>query len=67
VSVQQLAELQRHAGDYLSRDGRMAADELFFAEQNAHVAVFMCNFAAVRRRYLAGARNLGFGVWFLVF
>jgi erythromycin esterase-like protein len=36
--VQQLAELQRHAGDYLSRDGRMAADELFFAKQNALVA-----------------------------
>lgn len=36
--VQQLAELQQHAGDYLSRDGRMAADELFFAEQNARVA-----------------------------
>jgi erythromycin esterase-like protein len=36
--VQQLAELQQHAGGYLSRDGRMAADELFFAEQNARVA-----------------------------
>jgi erythromycin esterase-like protein len=36
--VQQLAELQRHAADFLSRDGRIAADELFFAEQNARVA-----------------------------
>ncbi len=36
--VKQLVELQRHASDYLSRDGRMAADELFFAEQNARVA-----------------------------
>jgi erythromycin esterase-like protein len=36
--VQQLVELQRHANDYLSRDGRIAADELFFAEQNARVA-----------------------------
>src|SRR5688572_992298 len=36
--VQQLVALQRHAADYLSRDGRMAADELFFAEQNARVA-----------------------------
>jgi erythromycin esterase-like protein len=36
--VEQLLELQRHAADFLSRDGRMAADELFFAEQNARVA-----------------------------
>jgi erythromycin esterase-like protein len=36
--VQQLVALQRHAADYLSRDGRIAADELFFAEQNARVA-----------------------------
>ena len=33
--VEQLVESQRHAADYLSRDGRIAADELFFAEQNA--------------------------------
>src|SRR5215204_3712214 len=36
--VQQLLELQQHAADFLSRDGRIAADELFFAEQNARVA-----------------------------
>jgi erythromycin esterase-like protein len=36
--VQQLLEMQLHAADFLSRDGRMAADELFFAEQNATVA-----------------------------
>jgi erythromycin esterase-like protein len=36
--VQQLVELQAKAADFLSRDGRMAADELFFAEQNARVA-----------------------------
>jgi erythromycin esterase-like protein len=36
--VQQLVELQRHAADFLGRDGRIAADELFFAEQNARVA-----------------------------
>jgi erythromycin esterase-like protein len=36
--VQQLLELQQHAADFLSRDGRVAADELFFAEQNARVA-----------------------------
>jgi len=34
--VEQLLELQRHAADFL--DGRGAADELFFAEQNARVA-----------------------------
>jgi erythromycin esterase-like protein len=34
--IQQLLELQRHAADFL--DGRTAADELFFAEQNARVA-----------------------------
>jgi hypothetical protein len=36
--VHQLVELQRQAADFLSRDGRVAADELFFAEQNARVA-----------------------------
>ncbi|HWN94106.1 MAG TPA: erythromycin esterase family protein [Methylomirabilota bacterium] len=37
--VEQLVELQRHSSDYLSRDGRVAADELFFAKQNARVAI----------------------------
>src|SRR5205085_5806799 len=37
-AVHQLRELQRHAAEFLSRDGRIAADELFFAEQNARVA-----------------------------
>jgi erythromycin esterase-like protein len=36
--VRQLVDLQRHAPKFLSRDGRIAADELFFAEQNARVA-----------------------------
>jgi len=35
--VEQLAELQRKAGEFLSRDGEMAAEELFFAEQNARL------------------------------
>jgi len=35
--VEQLAELQRRAGEFLSRDGEMAAEELFFAEQNARL------------------------------
>lgn len=36
--VEQLVEIQRRAGEFLSRDGRMAADELFYAEQNALLA-----------------------------
>jgi erythromycin esterase-like protein len=35
--VAQLLELQRKATDYASRDGRIAADEYFFAEQNARL------------------------------
>ncbi|MCW2948369.1 MAG: Erythromycin esterase [Actinoallomurus sp.] len=34
-AVEQLVELQRHALEYARRDGLMAEDELFFAEQNA--------------------------------
>lgn len=36
--VAQLIELQRQSVKFLDRDGRLAADELFFAEQNARVA-----------------------------
>ena len=36
--VAQLVELQRRAADFLKRDGRIAEDEFFFAEQNARVA-----------------------------
>jgi erythromycin esterase-like protein len=35
--VSQLVELQRHAADYAKRDGRVAEDEYFFAEQNARL------------------------------
>src|SRR5438045_59754 len=35
--VDQLVELQRKAGEFLSRDGQVAAEELFFAEQNARL------------------------------
>ena len=35
--VAQLVELRRKAGGYLRRDGWVAEDELFFAEQNARV------------------------------
>ena len=35
--IAQLIELQRQASDYISRDGHVAADEYFFAEQNARV------------------------------
>jgi erythromycin esterase-like protein len=33
--IGQLVELRRRAAEYASRDGRVAADEFFFAEQNA--------------------------------
>ena len=35
--VQQLVDLQRKAADYARRDGRVAEDEYFYAEQNARV------------------------------
>ena len=35
--VEQLIELRRQAADYARRDGRIAADEYFFAEQNARL------------------------------
>jgi len=35
--VAQLTEIQRKAAEFLSRDGQAAADELFFAEQNARL------------------------------
>ena len=35
--VTQLVELRRRAAEYASRDGRVAADDYFFAEQNARL------------------------------
>jgi erythromycin esterase-like protein len=35
--IDQLIELRRRAVDYASRDGRVARDEFFFAEQNARL------------------------------
>jgi len=35
--VEQLVELQQKATEFLSRDGEVAAEELFFAEQNARL------------------------------
>src|SRR5213080_3038681 len=35
--VEQLVELQQKATEFLSRDGEMAAEEFFFAEQNARL------------------------------
>ena len=35
--VEQLADVQRHALEYARRDGLIAADELFYAEQNTRV------------------------------
>ena len=36
-AVVQLVELRRRATEYASRDGRVAADDFFFAEQNARL------------------------------
>jgi erythromycin esterase-like protein len=36
--VRQLLDLRQHAGEYARRDGRLAEDEFFFAEQNARLA-----------------------------
>lgn len=36
-AVSQLLELRRRASDYASRDGQVAADDYFFAEQNARL------------------------------
>lgn len=35
--IEELVELRRRAGEYLSRDGLAAEDEYFFAEQNASI------------------------------
>ncbi|MBI3968871.1 MAG: erythromycin esterase family protein [Chloroflexi bacterium] len=35
--IKQLLELQRHATEYARRDGRVAEDEFFYAEQNARL------------------------------
>jgi len=35
--ISQLLELQRRAADYARRDGRVASDDFFFAEQNARL------------------------------
>jgi erythromycin esterase-like protein len=37
--IEQLIELRRQAADYASRDGRVAQDEYFFAEQNARLVL----------------------------
>jgi erythromycin esterase-like protein len=36
-AIEQLVELRRHALEYAQRDGRVAQDDYFFAEQNARV------------------------------
>jgi erythromycin esterase-like protein len=37
--IEQLVELRRRAADYANRDGRVAQDEFFFAEQNARLVL----------------------------
>jgi erythromycin esterase-like protein len=36
-AIEQLVELRRHAAEYARRDGRVARDDYFFAEQNARL------------------------------
>ena len=49
--VEQLVELRRRAAEYASRDGRIAADEYFVAEQNARV---VCDAEAYYRAMFRG-------------
>jgi erythromycin esterase-like protein/predicted phosphoribosyltransferase len=49
--VSELVELRRRAADYAARDGRIAADEYFVAEQNARI---VRNAEAYYRTMLAG-------------
>jgi len=59
-------ELRRRAGEYLSRDGRAAEDEYFFAEQNAARATEMSRRGELnigqllRERHGRGVINVGF-------
>lgn len=50
-AVEQLVELQRNAQEYLGRDGELAEDELFYAQQNA---VTVRNAEAYYRGMFAG-------------
>jgi erythromycin esterase-like protein len=49
--VEQLLELRRRAAEYATRDGRIAADEYFVAEQNARV---VCDAEAYYRAMFRG-------------
>jgi erythromycin esterase-like protein len=49
--VEQLLDLRRRAAEYASRDGRIAADEYFVAEQNARV---VCDAEAYYRAMFRG-------------
>ncbi|HWQ32090.1 MAG TPA: erythromycin esterase family protein [Blastocatellia bacterium] len=57
-AVSQLVELRRHAADYASRDGRVAADEFFFAEQNARLVINAEEYYRVMFRSSAESWNL---------
>lgn len=56
--VAQLVELQKRAADFLKRDGRMAEDEFFFAEQNARVAANAENYYRAMYRGRPSTWNL---------
>jgi erythromycin esterase-like protein len=52
--IEQLLDLRRRAAEYASRDGRIAADEYFAAEQNARV---VCDAEAYYRAMFRGGAD----------
>lgn len=50
--IEQMTELRRRAADYAARDGQIAADEYFAAEQNARV---VCDAEAYYRTVFSGS------------
>jgi erythromycin esterase-like protein len=56
--IAQLLELRRRAADYASRDGRVAQDEFFFAEQNARLVLNAERYYRTMFRGRVGSWNL---------
>ena len=56
--LEQLVELRRRAAEYLSRDGELAEDEQFFAEQNAAVVLHAEEYYRAMFGDRAGSWNL---------
>jgi erythromycin esterase-like protein len=56
--ITQLVEMQKRAGELLQRDGKLAEDEFFFAEQNARVAANAENYYRAMYRGRPNTWNL---------